>query len=860
MTISRERETRSDFAVIGQFSFLKNSEVSLDKTITHAIDGKGKAEKIETWVKKKASEIPPIPEGMFSPKIAKQGIRVLEERYLKKEGDEKMETPAGMFWRVAYNIGMADWFYGKNPEKTIGEFYEMMARLEFVPNSPTLMNAGRELQQLSACFVFPIEDEMLSIMEELKNAALIHKSGGGIGASFGRLRPVGDEVRGSGGVASGPVSFMEIYDTMTKVVKQGGKRRGANMAVMPVSHPDVKKVITAKRTAGILENFNISIALDDKYMKALENGGLYNLVNPHTGEEIPVEAKEIFDLISESAWESGEPGVVYIDTINNENPTRHLGRIESTNPCGEQPLHPYESCNLGSINLSKMVKENKIRWRRLRKTARNAVHFLDNVIDMNEYPIEKIKEMTLGNRRIGLGVMGFADMLVKLGVSYDSPKARDIARRVMKTIQEEGYKASQELAEERGVFPNWEGSEHQKAGVKMRNATVTTIAPTGSISIIASCSSGIEPYFAIAYERKHVLEEESFGREVIPLFLEKLEEAGIGKGERKKIVEMVEKNNGSVRGVEIISENLRNLFVSAHDLSPEVHVRMQAVFQRYIDNAVSKTINFPHDALVEDIKKAYLLAYRLGCKGLTVYRDRSREKQVLEAKTDRERVRLRQIDERILVVENDLEKPAVLDILHSVKYAVKTGSGRLHAAMSDDLMKDEETGWCYWVPKECFLTIQPIGSGLNSEVQQSGLEKSYILQSEDPPYVKLIRNLKSVKGDAPIGFGETRVDSISHAVGIIWEYHFLRHGIVGYDEYGNLVQLVRKKELKPVSQEMLEGIQSTSEGESIDNEKLKIRVRENIDEGVRYCESCGTKLVYQEGCVHCPGCGGGTCT
>lgn len=860
MTISREHEIRSDFAVIGQFSFLKNGEVSSDKTITHAIDGRGKAEKIETWVKKKASEVPPIPEGLFSPEIGKQGMRVLEARYLKKEADGKMETPAEMFRRVAYNIGMADWLYGKNPEKTIEEFYEMMARLEFVPNSPTLMNAGRELQQLSACFVIPVEDDMFSIMKGATDSALVHKSGGGIGASFGSLRPEGDEVKTSSGVASGPLSFMEIYDTVTKVVKQGGRRRGANMAMMPVRHPDIKKFVAAKRTPGVLENFNISVALDDRFMEAVENNAFYKLVNPHNGKETPVKAREIFDLIAESAWESGEPGVVYIDEINKKNPTKHLGRIESTNPCGEQPLHPYESCNLGSINLSKMVEDGKIEWQRLRKTVRKAGHFLDNVIDVNEYPTEKIKETTLGNRRIGLGVMGFTDMLVKLGVSYDSPKAREIARRVMKTIQEEGYKVSQELAEERGVFPNWEGSDHQKAGVKMRNATVTTIAPTGSISIIAGCSSGIEPYFAIAYERKHVLGEESFAREVVPLFLEKLEEAGIGGEEKRKIIEMVEKNHGSVKDIELIPEELRHLFISAHDLSPEAHVRMQAIFQRYTDNAVSKTINFPNDASIEDVRKAYFLAYKLGCKGLTVYRDRSREKQVLEAKTERKEVNLRQIDEQTLVVENELEKPPVLDVLHSVKYAVKTGSGRLHATMSDELMKDEETGWYYWVPKECFLTIQPIGSGLNSEVQQSGLEKSYILQSEDPPYVKLIRNLKSVKGDSPIGFGETRVDSISHAVGIIWEYHFLRHGIVSYDESGNLVQLVRKKELKPIPQETLEGIQFASEGKSVNNEKLKIRIRGNIDEGVRYCSSCGTKLVYQEGCAHCPGCGNGTCT
>ncbi|MFH0861167.1 MAG: vitamin B12-dependent ribonucleotide reductase [Candidatus Altiarchaeota archaeon] len=563
-------------------------------------------------------------------KLSVNAISILERRYLKKnEHGEVIETPGQMLKRVASNIAEAEKRY-KKAEREIKaiekEFYESMSRLEFIPNSPTLMNAGTDIQQLSACFVLPVEDTMESIFEAVKNTSLIHQSGGGTGFSFSRLRPKGDIVKSTGGVASGPLSFMNVFNAATEVVKQGGKRRGANMAILRVDHPNITDFIVAKEREGVLNNFNISVGITDRFMEAVITDSEYDIVNPRNNQMSgKLNAHHVFDLIVTMAWKNGEPGIVFLDRLNRDNPTPALGMIESTNPCGEQPLLPYESCNLGSINLSLMIKRENgkyaVDWKKLKKTVKTAVRFLDDVIDMNKYPLKQIETMTKGNRKIGLGVMGFSDMLIRLGIPYNSMKAVETAEDIMRFMQEEGRNMSEELANERETFPNWKQSVYHKER-KMRNATITTIAPTGTISIIASCSSGIEPLFAISYLRKTPQFEFV---EVNPVFEEIARQRGFYSEELMRRIA----GRGSIQDIEEIPEDVRRIFVTAHDIKPEDHVRIQAAFQKYTDNAVSKTVNFPNNATTKDVEEVYVLAYKLGCKGVTIYRDKSREEQVL---------------------------------------------------------------------------------------------------------------------------------------------------------------------------------------------------------------------------------------
>jgi len=576
--------------------------------------------------RKKKEELRTLREKLgIEPKLTVNALEVLRARYLLRDEKENLtETPTLLFQRVAKAIAKVDKTFGENPEKTEKTFYQMMTKLEFLPNTPTLFNAGTNLGQLSACFVLPIHDSLDSIFATLKNMALIEKTGGGVGFNFSRLRPKGDIVRSTKGVASGPVSFMRVFDAATEVIKAGGKRRGAMMGILRVDHPDVLEFITAKQNPTLLSNFNVSVAVTDEFMAAVASDEKYGLVNPRNSEQVKqLKAKEVWGLMARSAWASGDPGVVFIDEINRHNPTPKVGRIESTNPCGEQPLLPYESCNLGSINLSRMVEDGKVSWEKLRETVRNAVHFLDNVVDANVFPLEEIAEITRANRKIGLGVMGFADMLILLGVPYDSEEAVSLAERVMRFIEEEAHKKSREIAEARGSFPNFERSIWIDRYSAFRNATVTTVAPTGTISIIAGCSSGIEPLFAVSFMRNVLGGARLFETNV--LFEETAKAMGFYSA---KLLEEVART-GSVQKIAGVPDDVKRLFVTALDINPVWHVKMQAAFQKFTDNAVSKTVNLPFEAEVEDVREIYDLAWRLKCKGVTVFRYGSKPEQVL---------------------------------------------------------------------------------------------------------------------------------------------------------------------------------------------------------------------------------------
>ncbi len=557
--------------------------------------------------------------------LPENSLKLMQDRYLKKRGD-KFEQPEELFRRVARRIAGADLFYGKaisEVKRTEDDFYNMLASFDFLPNSPTLLNAGNRFGQLSACFVLPIEDSIHGIFSTLKAAAEVHKSGGGTGFSFSRLRSSGCGVKGSKVHAQGPLPYLKLYNQSMSTVEQGGVRRGGNMAVLRIDHPNISDFIKCKATEGEISNFNISVAVTDEFMQKLDAGADFDLVDPHTKSKIQTSSKDLWEKLVSAAHSNGEPGVIFVDTINKFNPTPQV-QIEATNPCGEQPLLPYESCNLGSLNLSKFVKSRGVDYVHLKKTVELAIHFLDNVIDVNNYPLPELKDMAEANRKIGLGIMGFADMLISLNIPYNSNTALRLASEVMSFIKKTALETSEKLADERGNFPNFKVSVFAN-GPELRNATLTTIAPTGSISMIAGCSSGVEPLFAISYKNKSQRGEYSV---VNPLF------ENIAKTEgfySEALMNKIDAQGGSVQGLKEVPLEVQKIFVTARDIDPEWHVRMQAEFQKYVDNAVSKTVNLPNSATVEDVSELYKLAWKLGCKGITIYRDKSRKAQPLTA-------------------------------------------------------------------------------------------------------------------------------------------------------------------------------------------------------------------------------------
>ncbi|NVN92263.1 MAG: vitamin B12-dependent ribonucleotide reductase [Desulfuromonadales bacterium] len=694
------------------------------------------------------------------PGLSKNALTVLEKRYLRRDASGKtLESPADMFRRVANTIASADNAFDKKSDiKSLSEtFYQMMINFEFLPNSPTLMNAGRELGQLSACFVLPVGDSMEEIFDAVKFTALIHKSGGGTGFSFSRLRPANDVVSSTTGISSGPLSFMRVFDIATETIKQGGTRRGANMAILRVDHPDIMDFIMCKADQKQLNNFNISVGLTEAFMQAVERDEEYELINPRSGKHhSTLNARKVFQRIVKQAWENGEPGIIFLDRLNRDNPTPHIGDIESTNPCGEQPLLPYESCNLGSINLGKFVKDGVLDWKRMQETVHHAVHFLDNVIEANSYPLKQIHDMTHANRKIGLGVMGWADMLILLGIPYSSVEAVKLGKKVMKFINDEGHLASRELGKKRGSFPNFKGSIFDKNDPEpMRNATVTTIAPTGTISIIANASSGVEPLFAVSYIR--TVMDKNVMVEVNPYFEKIAKERGFySEALMKRIAE-----HGTVHDIPEIPQDVRELFVTAHDISPNDHIQMQAAFQLYTDNAVSKTVNFPNSATIEDVENVYMLAYQSGCKGVTIYRDGSRDEQVLTTSKKEEPPReTTPVEEERKAVKRDRPKS-----LRGCTHQMQTGCGPLYITINED-----KNGLF-----ELFTTMGKAGGCAASQSEAIGRMVSLAWRSGVQAR-QVIKQLLGISCHCPSGFGDNRVLSCADAVGKAIQNHLIENG------------------------------------------------------------------------------------
>lgn len=777
--------------------------------------------------------------------LSENAITVLKKRYLKRnEEGQIIETPEELFRRVASHVASADAFYGKTDaevKRTEDEFFDLITSLEFLPNSPTLMNAGRRLGQLSACFVLPVDDSMESIFDAVKYAAIIHKSGGGTGFSFSKLRPKGDVVGSTKGISSGPISFMTVFDNATEAVKQGGTRRGANMGILRVDHPDILEFVVCKDSNHRLNNFNISVGLTEAFMKAVEEDKEYELHNPRSKKVVArLKARTVFETIVRQAWKNGEPGIVFLDRINLSNPTPALGEIESTNPCGEQPLMPYESCNLGSINLAKMVKtddgvpvvqrtaqgefECPVNWQKLKEVTWKAVHFLDNVIDVNKYPLKMIEEMTKANRKIGLGIMGWADMLIQMRIPYNSDRAISLAEEVMGFIQTEGRMASCALAEERGVFTNHKHSIYRDE-MPVRNATVTTIAPTGSLSILAGCTSGIEPLFAVSFVR-NVLEGTKL-IEVNPYFEKEVKDRGLWS---RELIERIA-GTGSINGFEEFPGEMREVYTTAHDITPTDHIRMQAAFQKYIDNAVSKTVNFPHDAQAKDVEDVYMLAYKKGCKGVTVYRDGSRDEQVLSA-GKREEAKAQ--GQPVQADHSKVTPKKRPNVIKGCTRLLKTGCGNLYVTINED-----ENG----KPFEVFTNIGKAGGCASSQAEAIGRLISLSLRSNIEP-AEIVQQLKGISCHQPEWNEGGKILSCSDAIAKALEKYYQGHAKPGNGEKGN----GKSKDHHASAGAM----QAMSEKPQAywDAEVMLIGA----------CPECGGAVEHEGGCAICRNCGFTKCS
>lgn len=824
--------------------------------------------------------------------LSQNALTVLARRYLKKNADgQPVEEPEEMFWRVAYVVAREEGKYGATPEEIeelAHDFYLLMTRSLFEPNSPTLMNAGRPLGQLSACFVLPVDDSLSNgttgVYDTLRSMALVHQSGGGTGFSFSRIRPSGDLVKSTTGVASGPVSFMSLYDASTEVVKQGGTRRGANMGILRVDHPDILEFIDCKQDITRITNFNISVAITDAFMRAVETGAEYDLYNPRTGERTgSLDARMVFEKIVQNAWRTGEPGVYFIDRANYYNPVPHLGSYEATNPCGEQPLLPFDVCNLGSVNVGAFVRSEieaeapwyeKIDWREYRRVVRLSTRFLDNVIDANQFPLPEIHDLAHRIRRIGLGVMGFADLLVRLGVPYDSEEGVEIGRRIMEFLDEEAKKESERLAELRGVFPEWErsiwGPDESCARApngdrirplrRLRNCNVDTVAPTGTISIIAGCSSGIEPLFAVAFMRNQA-----------GVMMPDVNEDFIRVAQERDFYseELIQRiaEEGHIHFPEVPAD-VQRVFVTAHDITPEWHVRMQAAFQEYTDSAISKTTNFPHEATVDDVRQIYELAFKLNCKGVTVYRDGSRDHQVLSTGATRTPAQQSESNEKLAELESRIEalqkalnatesraelaevqaqhvrrqKRSRPQLLRGTTRKMNSPLGDVYVTINEDDANK---------PFEVFATIGKAGSAAMADTEAIGRLISLALRF-GIPISEVHQQLRGISSDRAVGFGQNKVLSVPDAIAQAIE--------------------IREQEKAGVQQELMPDLLQPEQTQVRDAGRLTVAATEQTfdlvpplngydpsETFIGTCPDCQSQLEFAEGCMKCHVCGFSEC-
>lgn len=863
------------------------------KETVQLITDPGEAERL-TEVHKIGCEIPVAAEALPEPKLSENAKYISDTRYSRRDADgNAIETPKDLIWRVAYNIATADRLYGADKKqhiRTATKFYKLMASRRFLPNTPTLLNTGKMNQQLSACFVLPVEDSLDGILQSASDMAKIHKSGGGTGFSFSRLRPKNDILSTSGGTTTGPISFMQMYNDITSSVRQGGVRRGANMGILHYNHPDILLFATYKLDEFSLTNFNISVTtakeffdqikidqqlLDDDYEKEFDFDTLvdevreahqtrdvdlklkrldsavaklrdwcdeptpgygYGLINPRNNEEVGrLNAKKVFDVITRFAWQYGDPGMIFIDRINDSraNPTPQLGQIEATNPCGEQPLLPYDACTLGSINLAQFVDGNDFDWDGLRKTTHQSIHFLDNVLDMNDYPIEKVRDMVHQIRRIGLGIMGFADALLAMNIGYNTDEGVKVAEDVMKFIQNEADIASSELAITRGTFPAFKGSIYDKPGeIHPRNGARTTIAPTGTIAMLADASSGCEPLFALTYVKNTIEGKRMF--QTSPYFVAALKKRGLYSDE---LLEQIQANKGSIQNIESIPDDLKKVFVTAGDISPQWHLKIQAAFQKYVDNAISKTINFPNNATVEDVRDAYLTAHETGCRGITIYRDGSRDKQVLETKKDSsyyDKLSETQADE---IEENGVEieimtpptglirlKPRP-SVLNGRTHKIMTPLGKAFVSINED-----QNGNIF----EVFINVGRAGSDVTADAEAIGRLISLTFRipsdySSGQVAQKVITQLRGIGGSSSTGFGVDRVRSLADAVAKVIEQHQATR-VIGEPAHSEMVETATLWEMPKISS------------------------------AADMCPECGSaSLRFIEGCQKCELCGFSKC-